>query len=326
MSVLSSSTIGQAIFGEAVWNLGVSTSIVPTVIGNLKHPLSQLDTLNLYPLSATGLCNITPVTSSFNYAESSTCTGSVDANYAVKADRATIIQGESSSKTKISTRYTKMVRWDAFHEYIMPHVQGCPVSMVNSALRSACIEFCEKSFIWKQASIENDLIEGMYNYTFAPPLSAKVVTAYRVSIDGVELQPTDLQTLETFTPYWRDTVSNRPEKYFFEADDTIRVVGIPSETKLGALKAEVILKPSRSADNCPNFLYTDWAETIAAGALTRLYAMQGKIWAKPDLVSHFSNIFKAGISRARSKSAKSWQQESKAMLPVDFYVPNKRII
>lgn len=219
-----------------------------------------------------------------------------------------------------------MVRWDAFHEYIMPHVQGCPVSMVNSALRSACMEFCEKSFIWKQPSIENDLVEGIYSYTFAPPLSAKVVTAYRVSVNGKEIQPTDIQTLETFNPDWRNITSTIPDRYYFETDDTIRLVGAPTETMIGALTADVILKPSRSAEGCPNFIYTDWAETIAAGALTRLYAMQGKIWAKPDLVSHFSNIFKAGISRARSKSAKSWQQGSKAMLPVDFYVPNKRII
>ena len=49
-----------------------------------------------------------------------------------------------------------MVEWDQFYEYVLPSVQGCPLVLVQHALRSATIEFCEKTLIWKQDSIKND--------------------------------------------------------------------------------------------------------------------------------------------------------------------------
>lgn len=212
-----------------------------------------------------------------------------------------------------------MVTWDKFYEYVLPSVQGCPVSIVNNAIRGACIEFCEKTLIWKQDSIVNDIYEDYNLYLFAPPPSAKVVMPYRVSINGVEVQPTDLQSLESFMPNWKEARDSRPKYYFLANDDVVRLVGTPTETLYGALTADVALKPSREAKTCPTFIYDDWAETIAAGALARLHAMKGKVWATPELVNHYTRIFREGISRARSKSAKSWLQESKVMLPVGFY-------
>lgn len=212
-----------------------------------------------------------------------------------------------------------MVNWDKFYDYVMPSVQGCPVSMVKNAIRSACIEFCEKTLIWKQDSILNDVLEGYNMYVFAPPKEAKVVMPYRVTFNGVEVQPTDLQSLESFMPDWKDMKEETPKYYFLAFDDVVRLVGTPTKSFINALSADVALKPTRSAEKCPEFIYNDWAEVIAAGALARLHAMSGKIWATPELVSHYTKIFREGISRARSKSAKSWLQESKTMLPVNFY-------
>ena len=120
-------------------------------------------------------------------------------------------------------------------------------------------------------------------------------------------------------PNWKDLKEETPKYYFLAFDDIVRLVGTPTKSFSNALSADVALKPSREAEKCPEFIFNDWAETIAAGALSRLHAMAGKIWANPELVNYYSKIFREGISRARSKSAKSWLQESKTMLPVNFY-------
>ena len=65
-------------------------------------------------------------------------------------------------------------------------------------------------------------------------------------------------------------------------------------------------------------MYDDWAEEIAAGALSRIHAMLGRVWANPQMVSYYKSIFRAGISRAKSKMYKSYIAQSKTMLPKMF--------
>lgn len=219
----------------------------------------------------------------------------------------------------IGRTVSKIVNYEQFYELVAPSVQGCPQSMVILAIKNSCIEFCEKTHIWKQEGIVNDVIENIARYGFVPPRDAKVVTPYRVAINGKELVPTDLKVLEESAPRWRDIKSTVPYTYFLDTDDTIRLIGVPTETIPDSLEAGVVLKPTRESRGCPAFLYQDWAEPIAAGALSKLMAMKGKIWAQEALVGFYDRQFRAGISRARSKATKSWQQGTKDMLAQQFY-------
>lgn len=236
---------------------------------------------------------------------------------------------ESGIYLEQRTEKNVMVTWDAFMEYVMPHVQGCPVSMVRHAIKSACIDFCAKTLIWKQDSILNDVVAGEALYAFAPPTGTKVVTPYKIAInipnvDGTtyqtkELKAYSLEELESFKPNWREIKTTIPDSYVLVSDDTVRLVGTPTEDIQDSLWAGVALKPSRNAAECPEFILEDWAETIAAGALANLHANTEKVWANPDLVPYYTRIYRDGISRAKSKTAKSWLRESKNMLPAHMY-------
>lgn len=217
-----------------------------------------------------------------------------------------------------------MVTWDAFLEDVFPSVQGCPKSMVLHAIKTACIDFCEKTFLWKQDSIKNDIIANEASYSFAPPTGAKVITPYRIEIispdndNAVELEAHSLETLESFDPNWRTRIQRIPQAFVLTADDTVRLIGIPSEDIPESLLAYVVLKPTRDATECPSFIFEDWAETIAAGALAKLHANADKVWAQTALVSHYTKVYRDGITRAKSKASKSWLRESKNVLPVGF--------
>lgn len=233
------------------------------------------------------------------------------------------IHGTSFSYATPDIGKYSMVTWDTFLEDVFPSVQGCPKSMVIHAIRAACIDFCEKTLIWKQDSIANDVVAGEASYSFAPPAGAKVVRPYRIEIihpdnnNVLELQPMSLETLESFDTRWRVKEERVPQAYVLTHDDTVRLIGIPTETIENGLLAYVSLKPTRTAEECPDFLYEDWAETIAAGALAKLHANE-KVWAQPAMVQHYTKIYRDGVSRARSVAAKSWLRESKNILPVGF--------
>lgn len=244
--------------------------------------------------------------------------------YTINTDSATDIACASFSYSTPEIGKYSMVTWDAFLEDVFPSVQGCPKSMVIHAIKAACIDFCEKTLIWKQDSIQNDIIMGEASYTFAPPAGAKVVMPYRIeivsSVDNinVELSACSLETLESFDPNWRAKEQRVPQSYLLITDDTVRLIGIPTENIPESLTAYVALKPTRDAEECPSFIREDWADVIAAGALAKLHAHAGKVWAQPSLVSHYTKLYRDGISRARSKASKSWLRESKNVLPVGF--------
>lgn len=245
------------------------------------------------------------------------------ANVTVNETSAVEISAKSFSYASPDIGKYSMVTWDTFLEDVFPSVQGCPKSMVVHAIKTACIDFCEKTLIWKQDSIQNDVIAGEASYSFAPPRGAKVVRPYRIEIvhpdsgDILELEPMSLETLESFNNTWRGKEQRVPNAYVLTHDDTVRLIGVPTEDITGGLVAYVSLKPTRDAEECPNFLYEDWAETIAAGALAKLHA-NDKVWAQPAMVQYYTKIYRDGVSRARSVAAKSWLRESKNILPVGF--------
>lgn len=211
-----------------------------------------------------------------------------------------------------------MATWKDFHEFVLPNVQGCPVGIVNSAIRSACIEFCEKSLLWQQKSAKTDIIAGEARYGFAPPAGARVVQPTFASINDEILLQTNLQDLDDLYPSWRTYAATKPTAYFMDGEDTIRLVGKPLEDIPASLEVHVALKPTRDAAECPDFLLEDWAEVIASGALYRLHAMVGKVWAEPTLSAFHNKLFRAGASLAKGKAAKSRQRSTKIVVPRRF--------
>lgn len=254
---------------------------------------------------------------------SSTAYGNVDLNITAPSSRIAFKTNSYSYSQPIVGKYS-MVNWESFYEYVFPNVQGCPTSIVKHAIKSACIDFCAKTLIWKQDSLANDVLANVNLYTFAAPTGSKVVTPCRVTLYNdtndteSDLTPYSMETLESFLPNWRSITSEYPDKFVMVYDDTLRLIGTPTKDLTDALSATVVLKPTRDSENCPSFLYEDWAETIAAGALAKLHASKDKVWAMPELVSYYTKLYRDGISRARSKTLKSGLRESKNILPVQF--------
>lgn len=210
------------------------------------------------------------------------------------------------------------VTWRDFHEYVMPSVEGCPLGMANTAIKSAVIEFCEKSLLWKLESRDTDIIAGEARYGFSPPEGTHIVQTVFASINDRPLVMTCLDDLDNFHTGWREREERDPHLYYMDTDNTIRLVGIPTETLDKALEVHVALKPSRDAQGCPKFIHEGWAEGIAHGALMRLHAMVGKPWSSPTLVQYHRNLFRSAISRAKSKAMKSRQAVTKTILPRKF--------
>lgn len=227
--------------------------------------------------------------------------------------------------TKLSLEYLEqeqhlMAKWEDFYSYVRPNVQGCPLSLVDNAIRSAAIELCEKSHIWNVETLCGDLIAMEARYTYAPkdpniaivePLQC-VLRDTRPGREGQVhfVEKTTRADLDTYNREWRLQKDEFPTQFFCENPDFIRLVGEPTHDIDDGVHVLLACKPARNSTEVPNFLFETWAETIADGALARLHSMASRVWAKPELMTHHRKNFIAGLSRAKSKNWKSWMLQS----------------
>ena len=220
-----------------------------------------------------------------------------------------------------------MTQWEEFYPLVMPQVQGCPVAIVDAAIRAACGEFCSRTLIWNQEVVCGDLVAGIRDYKFNNKTSdTSIVMPLHVIIREVKdgkindhhVCNTNLQDLDTYAKQWRLSKSSMPQGFYMKTPQTLVFVEEPTRSIPDAIHMLCAVKPSRKDKGVPDFLFEDWGETIAAGALLRLHAMAGRVWADPQVVSYHTRNFRDGISRAKSKFVKSWTAQSKTMLPKIF--------
>lgn len=211
------------------------------------------------------------------------------------------------------------VDYEAFYEYVLPEVHGCPKSMAKTAIRDSVIEFCDQSMLWTAPSATTDIVEGEARYAFAERDDGAIVnTLIFAAVEDNPIKIISAHSLSQYAPEWRNYESSSPDVIFMDTHNTIRLVGTPTESIENGLYLEVSLKPSRTSTTCPEFILENWAETIAHGALARLKAMVGRTWADGSMVSYHRNEFRSGLSRARSAMQKSRQVESKTMFAQNF--------
>jgi len=209
-----------------------------------------------------------------------------------------------------------------FYIHIAPSVQGCPVNLINNAIRSAAIEFCERTNMWKYAFPEQNIVAGTDTYTFTFPTGvadAMISRPTYVEVNGLQVNPTNEEDLDNLQYLWRDATSKQPQLYYMDFDNTMILVPTPSENITDGLYAEAALRPTMTATTLPDWLFDNWSETIASGALMRLHSMVGKVWADPQVVSMHRAKFKEGISRAKSRTMKSFAKQGKTVQPRSFW-------
>ena len=212
-----------------------------------------------------------------------------------------------------------MAQLSDFYIYVMPRVEGCPTGLVKHAVRDAVIEFCERTLMWKHAFAAVDIVADQDNYTFTAPDGTVLCCPTYVSINKTQLFPTNEEDLDNTIPEWRNSTSRQPGSFYMDYDGTMYLVPTPSENFVAGLSVEAALKPAITADTIPDWLYNNWAEVISHGALMRLHSMVGKVWADTQMVALHRAKFKEGITRAKSKTMKSFAKQGKSVQPRSFW-------
>jgi len=194
-----------------------------------------------------------------------------------------------------------MASFSSLVKDILPYVPTCPDSLVESTLRSACIEFAERSKAYVYDLDPITTISGVYEYEFDQPSGTDVHQILWMTYDGDDLDHISPRSLELNYPDWRDKTS-LPQVYLQKNPSTFWVIPVPNSSVTNGLLLSVALKPSRTTSNIDTTFSNSYRDGIVYGTLYRLLRIPAKDWTDPRAASDYLNLFNQEIVQAELKA------------------------
>lgn len=191
---------------------------------------------------------------------------------------------------------------DLLFPRIMPRAKNCPDPVAEAAIRTAAIEFCQRTRLWRfEDSFE--VSEASCN-VMAVPSGAVLHEIESARFNGLPLEPVSISWLDDGIYEWRTKTASAAQWITQLAPDTVRV--IPAAE--GLLDLSLILKPSEEADKLPDFMVQSYGRVLADGALAEILTIPGQPFYNPDLAIFHSNRFRAELDRLFNMNIKGQQR------------------
>jgi len=194
-----------------------------------------------------------------------------------------------------------MASFSSLVKDILPYVPNCPDSLVESTLRSACIEFAERSKAYVYDLDPITTISGVYEYEFDQPSGTDVHQILWMTYDGDDLDPISPRSLELNYPDWRDKTS-LPQVYLQKNPSTFWVIPVPNSAVTDGLLLSVALKPSRTTSNIDTTFSNSYRDGIVYGTLYRLLRIPAKDWTDPQAAADYLGLFNQEVVQAELKA------------------------
>ena len=190
---------------------------------------------------------------------------------------------------------------DDFLPLILPRAPGCPEPIAFDAIRQAAIEFCERTRIWRDT---DQFMADEFGDIFAPAQSV-IHQIEDARFEGHRLTPVSVQDLnERYPGYDWTTQSGDQPKYITQIHpNTVKIV--PAWE--GMITMTILLKPSNDAQELPDFIFDQYARTIADGALAEILMIPGQPYTNPQGGAMYSQRFQQRLDSLQVQGLKGQQ-------------------
>ena len=192
-----------------------------------------------------------------------------------------------------------MAAYSSLVKEVLPYVPLCPDSLVEQNIRSAAIEFCERSKAYILDMDPFNTTAGVYEYDFDVPTGTEVHQVLYMTEDGNDMDPISPRSLELNYPDWRDRTGN-PHVYLQKTSTTFWVVPVPSGSR--QIIASVALKPTRTSNNLDTNITNQYRDAIIYGALYRLLRIPNREWTDVGAAREYLAQFNTEITQAELRA------------------------
>lgn len=193
-----------------------------------------------------------------------------------------------------------MTALTVWHDLVVPEIRGVTPEVALYETRRAVIKFCEQSQSIDTQLAAMNVVANQATYTLTPPADTLIVDAHRVEHNGKALTPSSQAELDRAFDNWR-TETGVPRYWYLENRTTLRLVKTPADALISGLVVTVATKPTDTAANVDDRLWTDHSESIKIGALANLMMMDGKPWSNPQKAAFFHSQFVSRINAAAAR-------------------------
>jgi hypothetical protein len=208
------------------------------------------------------------------------------------------------------------IAYDAFLPEVLPFVRNCPDPTIESAIRLATIELCEKTEIWQAELDPISAVEGQWAYDLEPPANTSIHRVLSLTgPDGRRLDPVTTGMLDQRSPDWRNNPGT--PVYFIRQDEEnqLWLAPPPQTAQTNAYLMRVILKPTITSSSASNYVMTDYRDTIVYGAITRLLRMPDRDWSNFKTAAVYYGMFQEQLVIAEKRARKA----NEGVVPVVHY-------
>ena len=204
-----------------------------------------------------------------------------------------------------------MKPWSAFHPLVIADVTGCPVPMLDQALRNAAREFCKRTKAWAEWADAFTASGTTNRFDFDVGGGAELVAARRASVDGTWLNILDSDSLPGD---WQQRDDTGPDGSLVHIDSTEYLI-YPKPGAGAVIAIEMALRPSAAATGVGDVILESYAEAVAWGAKYRLQSQPGKAWTEPasakQALMEFERAINAAANNGFSQKAPSLHRVKK---------------
>ena len=206
---------------------------------------------------------------------------------------------------------TNITEWAA---EIDPAIPGLPEPALVRAVRSAAQIFCQQTRLWTLDLARIDVVADTQNYTLTVPAAqyGQIVVVDQAKYKSDDADDDEFRNLEPVSKAsedfagfgsWPYMEATEPTHFGCEEETptTLSLYPIPTEDSDSGLLVRVALKPTQAALVLPDFLYNMHLETIAAGALSKLFWTKGMPWYDANEGQKNAVLFRAAMNSAKWK-------------------------
>lgn len=213
----------------------------------------------------------------------------------------------------------------SFLPFVVPYLPGVSDPMAEQAIVSACIEFCGRSLLVQNTSVENAVV-GESDVDVEEPAMMALVKVLAVYHLDAELKSRAREMVLRGTAARGEAIAGvtsttgTPTEWF-NRDPSSPVVSVypaPSEAATAAFTIVAAHQPTRTATKVADVLFDDYAEDIAAGAIARLLLMPAQPFTAPALSKPYRDQFLDAVKAAATLARVGLGAASSRVRPVAF--------
>jgi len=204
---------------------------------------------------------------------------------------------------------------DLFIPYVEIHCRGASVPLMYQYLRLAAQEFCQRTQLVQETFLTGTVANAS-DIEIETPSQQQFVRLHSViwKDSWLGLLATDEAPTNLYSPEY-----GSPTTAYLKAPSTgpVSLYPIPNATESNVVSVRASFAPTNTATQVADVLYTDWIETISAGAIALLQDIQDEPFSARGLTVHRAK-FERGIESAKREAKRGRLYVSKRVNPVAF--------